>query len=64
VVAGGPRLGDLEAGVVAALASVRFSVISGGLVCVLGALGIARWAPSFVRYLPPEAGSQVERTEE
>lgn len=50
VVAGGPRLGDLEAGVVAALTSVRFSVVSGGLLCVLGTLGIARWAPDFVRY--------------
>lgn len=50
VVAGGPRLGDLEAGVVAAVTSVRFSVVSGGLACVLGALAIARWAPEFVRY--------------
>lgn len=50
VVAGGPRLGDLEAGVVASLASIRFSVVSGGLVCVLGALAIARWAPSLAAY--------------
>lgn len=50
VTAGGPRLGDLEAGVVAALSSVRFSVVSGGLACVLAALGIARWAPSFMDY--------------
>jgi MFS family permease len=50
VVAGGPRLGDLEAGVVAAVTSVRFSVVSGGLACVLGALAIARWAPEFVHY--------------
>jgi hypothetical protein len=50
VVAGGPRLGDLEAGVVAALTSVRFSVVSGGLLCILGTLGIARWAPDFVQY--------------
>lgn len=50
VVAGGPRLGDLEAGVVAALTSVRFSIVSGGLACVLAAWGIARWAPSFLNY--------------
>lgn len=50
VVAGGPRLGDLEAGVVAALTSVRFSVVSGGLACVLSAAVIARWAPDFLRY--------------
>lgn len=64
VVTGGPRLGDLEAGVVAALTSVRFSVISGGLACVFGALGLAKWAPSFVRYLPLEADSQQEGTQE
>lgn len=52
VVAGGPRLGDFEAGVVAALTSVRISVISGGLACVIGALGVAKWAPAFVRYQP------------
>lgn len=58
VVAGGPRLGDLEAGVVAAVTSVRFSVVSGGLACVVGALAIARWAPEFAgyRYQPDDAG--------
>jgi MFS family permease len=50
VVAGGPRLGDAEAGIVAALTSVRFSVVSGGLACVLGALAIGRWAPQFRNY--------------
>jgi MFS family permease len=58
VVAGGPRLGDLEAGIVAALTSVRFSVISGGLACVLGTLGVARWAPAFVRYQPQPNGGE------
>jgi MFS family permease len=50
VVAGGPRLGDLEAGVVAELTSVKFSVVSGGIACIIGALAIARWAPDFVSY--------------
>jgi MFS family permease len=50
VVAGGPRLGDLEAGVVAELTSIRFSVVSGGLACIVGALLIARWAPEFLNY--------------
>ena len=50
VVAGGPRLGDLEAGAVAAVTSVRFSIVSGGLACIVAALGIARWAPAFLRY--------------
>ncbi|HET7847017.1 MAG TPA: MFS transporter [Acidimicrobiia bacterium] len=50
VVAGGPRLGDLEAGLVAAVTSVRFSVVSGGLACVAGALLLGRWAPQLVGY--------------
>lgn len=36
VVVGGPFLGDLEAGVVAGVASPRASVVSGGVLCILG----------------------------
>jgi hypothetical protein len=36
VVTSGPRFGDLESGSVAGLSSARFSVLSGGLACVLG----------------------------
>jgi MFS family permease len=42
VVTGGPRLGDVEAGGVAALTDARFSVVSGGLACVVGA-GLVAW---------------------
>lgn len=42
VVTGGPRLGDLEAGAVAAVAGPRFSVVSGGLACVAGVL-LTKW---------------------
>jgi MFS family permease len=56
VVAGGPRLGDFEAGAVAAVTSPQFSVVSGGVLCVLGALFIARKVPEYDRYeaLPDE----------
>jgi hypothetical protein len=50
VVTSGPRLGDVEAGGVAALAGPRFSVVSGGIACVAGALLIALAFPSLVRY--------------
>ena len=50
VVGGGPRLGDLEAGAVASLTSVRFSVVSGGIACVLGALAIGRFMPQLWNY--------------
>lgn len=54
---GGPRLGDLEAGAVAAVTSVRFSVVSGGLACILGAVLIARFMPELARYRSSGAGS-------
>jgi len=50
VVTGGPRLGDAEAGTVAALAGLRFSVVSGGVLCVLGVLAVAWRLPQFRDY--------------
>ena len=50
VVAGGPRLGDVEAGTVAVMFGETVSVISGGIACVLLALGLARAVPSFWAY--------------
>jgi MFS family permease len=47
VVAGGPRLGDLESGAVANAFGTTFSVVSGGLACVAGALVVARSLPGF-----------------
>jgi hypothetical protein len=45
VVTGGPRLGDIEAGTVAAIAGPQVSVVSGGLACMAGAGVIARLFP-------------------
>jgi hypothetical protein len=50
VVTGGPRLGDVEAGVVAALVSPWFSVVSGGVACVLGVVVLAKLFPELVRH--------------
>jgi len=50
VVAGGPRLGDVESGTVAAMTSTRFSVVSGGVICVLGILPVVAAFPAFWRY--------------
>jgi MFS family permease len=46
----GPLLGNLEAGVVASLASVRASVVSGGVLCVVGVVLAAIALPAFRRY--------------
>jgi MFS family permease len=50
VVAGGPRLGDVESGTVAGAVGVRPSVISGGLACIVGVALLAALFPSFARY--------------
>ena len=47
VVAGGPRVGDFEAGAVAAVFGDTTSVVSGGLACIAGALVLARLLPGF-----------------
>ena len=49
VVTGGPRLGDVESGVVASLVSTEFSIVSGGVVCILGALALIKRRPGFWR---------------
>jgi MFS family permease len=56
VVTGGPRLGDLEAGLVAAAFSPLVSVVSGGLLCIAGA-GLVAWrVPAFRRYHAGDPG--------
>jgi MFS family permease len=50
VVQGGPRLGDLEAGSVAAAVSTSFSVVSGGIACIVGVFVTAASLPGFVRH--------------
>jgi len=49
VVTGGPRVGDLESGAVAAAFGDTFSIVSGGLACIGGALLLARLLPGFRR---------------
>jgi MFS family permease len=49
-VASTPALGNVEAGVVASLTSLRFSVVSGGIACAAGAFAIIAAIPSLVRY--------------
>jgi predicted MFS family arabinose efflux permease len=53
VVTGGPRLGDAEAGAVAALTSAQASVVSGGLACLAGVAVLARVRPELAAWRPP-----------
>jgi len=49
-VASTPSLGNLEAGVVAQLTSLRFSIVSGGIGCIACTLVIAALFPLLLRY--------------
>jgi MFS family permease len=49
-VAGAPEIGNLEAGIVASLTSVRTSIVSGGILTVIGTVIAALALPAFVRY--------------
>jgi MFS family permease len=46
----GPMLGNAEAGIVASLFSIRTSVVSGGVLCVLGTAVLAAVFPAFIHY--------------
>jgi MFS family permease len=59
----GPLLGNLRAGVVGELAGLRTSIVSGGVLCVIGVIVLAVALPAFRRYdaretaaLTPEGG--------
>lgn len=54
VVTGGPRLGDVEAGLVAGAFSVPVSVVVGGVACLVGSAAIWTGFPSLRRYRRPK----------
>ncbi len=50
VVTSGPRLGDIESGVVAGLTSALTSIVAGGVVCVLGVGAIVLAFPQLTAF--------------
>jgi MFS family permease len=50
VVTSGPRIGDLEAAAVAAVVGPQVAVVSGGVLCLVGVLVVARLFPELVRH--------------
>jgi MFS family permease len=57
----GPLLGDAEAGALAALASVRTSVVAGGAACIAGTVALVLALPRFWAY-DGRAGDDAEVT--
>jgi MFS family permease len=53
VVTSGPRIGDIEAASVASLVGPQASVVSGGVLCVIGVLAVARLFPELAAHLAP-----------
>ncbi len=59
----GPKLGDAEAGIVASLFSLRTSIVSGGILCVVGTVAVSLLIPKFIRYDGREGLKQKELEE-
>lgn len=60
----GPRFGDIESGVAASLTTVRISVVSGGLACVVGVGLIALLFPSLMRFDAERAEAKLKASED
>ena len=60
VYAGGPQLGDVEAGVVGGLVGVPFAIVSGGLACIAAAAVFAVRVKSFAGYVAPRERTCVD----
>ncbi len=60
VVTGGPRLGDLEHGIVASVGGSALSAYSGGLACIVGILLLAKRLPGFTNLHLDHARSEHE----
>jgi MFS family permease len=58
--AGGPQLGEIEAGVVANWWGAPFSVVTGGIGCLLATGGIAATTPELRAYRSSPAGSKTK----
>jgi MFS family permease len=56
VVTSGPRVGDIEAAAVASVIGAQASVISGGVLCLLGLVGVVRLFPELARHVHPVGG--------
>lgn len=59
VVTSGPRLGDIESGTVAGAVGIGASVVSGGVLCIIGVGAVLAAFPALVRYDSEQATRQL-----
>ena len=60
VVTSGPRIGDIEAAAVASVIGAQASVVSGGLLCLLGLVGVVRLFPELARHVHDRPTPTIE----
>lgn len=63
VVTSGPRIGDLEAATLASFVGAQASVVSGGILCIVGVAVVARLFPELAAYRPRLGGESGPRSE-
>jgi MFS family permease len=61
VVTSGPRVGDIEAATVASVIGPQLSVVSGGLLCIVGVVGVARLFPELAGHVTRASGQRGDR---
>jgi MFS family permease len=61
VVTSGPRIGDIEAAAVASVIGAQASVVSGGVLCLLGLVGVVRLFPELARHVHDRPTPAFER---
>jgi MFS family permease len=64
VVTSGPRLGDLEAAMLASAVGAQASVVSGGILCILGVALVARLFPELGAHVRDPAREREQRAAE
>ena len=60
VVTSGPRLGDIEAAAAAAIIGAQASVVSGGILCVIGVAVVAKLFPELGRHVHEPASASAD----
>jgi len=51
VVTAGPRIGDVESALLAAVIGPGLAVVAGGLLCLGGVVALGRWMPELGRHV-------------
>ena len=62
-VTSGPRIGDIEAAAVASVVGAQASVVSGGILCLIGAVAVTRLFPELGAHVVEKSGATVETTD-